>query len=59
MKKVPKPNLFTGSVGYHMVEQARVELASYRIAEKLSTCLCRNFLKTASSAAEENCSQKS
>ena len=41
-----------------LVEQARVELASYRIAERLSTRLCRNYLRGALSAAEKSARQK-
>lgn len=41
-----------------LVEQARVELASYRIAERLSTCLCRNWLRGALSAAEKSARQE-
>ena len=42
-----------------LVEQARVELASYRLAERLSTRLCRNYLRGRFSAAEGSPSQKS
>ena len=42
-----------------LVEQARVELASYRIAKRLSTRLCRNYLTASPSAAEGTCRQKS
>ena len=41
-----------------LAEQARVELASYRIAERLSTCLCRNWLRGALSAAEKSARQE-
>ena len=41
-----------------LVEQARVELASYRLAERLSTRLCRNYLRGASSATEKSARQK-
>ena len=41
-----------------LVEQARVELASYRIAERLSTRLCRNYLRGAPSATEKSARQK-
>jgi len=42
-----------------MVEQARVELASYRIAKRLSTRLCRSYLAINPSATEETHRQKS
>ena len=42
-----------------MVEQARVELASYRIAKRLSTRLCRNYLTACPSATERTYRQKS
>ena len=41
-----------------LVEQARVELASYRIAERLSTRLCRNYLRGALSTAENGARQE-
>ena len=43
----------------NMVEQARVELASYRIAKRLSTRLCRNYLTICPSATERTYRQKS
>ena len=42
-----------------LVEQARVELASYRIAKRLSTRLCRNYLTICPSATERTYRQKS
>lgn len=55
-----KRNTHTRKCAYTpvMVEQARVELASYRIAERLSTRLCRNYLRGALSAAEKSARQK-
>ena len=43
----------------NMVEQARVELASYRIAKRLSTRLCRSYLTMRPSATEGTHRQKS
>ena len=42
-----------------LVEQARIELASYRIAKRLSTRLCRSCLTMRPSATEETHRQKS